>query len=586
MSGGCPELSVIVISYNMGRELLRTLYSLSPQHQQGIDASDYEIIVIDNGSHSPPTLEEFADLGINLRVISFPNPTQSPVRAINHGLTLARAPLIGVSIDGARMASPGLLDACRRAACVDDNAVVTTLSFHIGPGVQWQSMLHGYDAEAEDRLLAGIDWKNNGYRLTDISPVAENLAQDTLGPLKESNFIVMRRGLWNDLGGYDPAFENPGGGAANVDLLIRALQHGETQQVVLLGEAVFHQFHGGSHTNSGDRALEVFKRSAGEYYRLRGKPRFRDTDRIYFGPISKLATRAYQRQLAVGQTQPRQLGSSLPEENDGSARYLSLLKSVLLNETGLETEVALDSLRDTKIVPASFWTETLYNVASRLPAKLDEKRRSRQIGAVSRNRPLAYTMIGRQRLDHLQWCVTTVLAEGIPGDLMECGVWRGGACMLMKAILEVSGDQERAVWLADSYEGLPPPSQPKDEGLDLSPTHAPELAVSQERVKRAFADFGLLDERVRFVPGFFSDTLDTCAVEHLAVLRLDGDLYSSTLTALSALYDRVAPGGFVIIDDYGALSQCARAVEEFRDLRGICDPITMIDWTGAFWRKS
>ena len=95
MSGGCPELSVIVISYNMGRELLRTLYSLSPQYQQGIDASDYEIIVIDNGSHSPPTLEEFADLGINLRVISFPNPTQSPVRAINHGLTLARAPLIG-----------------------------------------------------------------------------------------------------------------------------------------------------------------------------------------------------------------------------------------------------------------------------------------------------------------------------------------------------------------------------------------------------------------------------------------------------------------------------------------------------------
>ena len=355
MSGGCPELSVIVISYNMGRELLRTLYSLSPQYQQGIDASDYEIIVIDNGSHSPPTLEEFADLGINLRVISFPNPTQSPVRAINHGLTLARAPLIGVSIDGARMASPGLLDACRRAACVDDNAVVTTLSFHIGPGVQWQSMLHGYDAEAEDRLLAGIDWKNNGYRLTDISPVAENLAQDTLGPLKESNFIVMRRGLWNDLGGYDPAFENPGGGAANVDLLIRALQHGETQQVVLLGEAVFHQFHGGSHTNSGDRALEVFKRSAGEYYpACAANPGFVTPTGYISGRSQNWQRERISASWPLDRPNHVNSGPACRRRNDGSARYLSLLKSVLLNETGLETEVALDSLRDTKIVPGVF----------------------------------------------------------------------------------------------------------------------------------------------------------------------------------------------------------------------------------------
>ncbi|MDZ5649765.1 glycosyltransferase family A protein [Nitrospirillum sp. BR 11828] len=176
MSVKSPELSLIVISYEMARELPRTLYSLSPRYQQGIAAADYEVIVIDNGSRTPPKAEDFADLGMNLRIHSFPNPTPSPVRAINHGLTLAAAPLVGVNIDGARMASPGLLDACRRAARTDPAAVVTTLSFQLGPGPQWLSIQQGYDVAWEDRLLDGIDWRNNGYRLFDISPFAENIS--------------------------------------------------------------------------------------------------------------------------------------------------------------------------------------------------------------------------------------------------------------------------------------------------------------------------------------------------------------------------------------------------------------------------
>jgi hypothetical protein len=585
-----PVFSLIVISYEMTRELPRTLYSLSPKYQQGIAADDYEVIVIDNGSSVPPKTEDFADFGMNLRIASFPDPTPSPVRAINYGISLASAPLIGVNIDGARMASPGLLDACRLAARLDELAVVTTLSFQLGPGAQWITLQHGYDTVWEDRLLNGIDWKNNGYRLFDISPFAENLARDWFGPLNESNLIFMQRHLWQRLGGYDPAFESPGGGGANVDLLLRALQSEGTRQIIVQGEAVFHQLHGGTHTNAGRAALEVHKNAAKEYYRLKGRLRVVDVDRTYFGPISRGAAEAYRRQLTSAQMAPYEPATVVRQGPDAKERYLGLMKSVLLNETGLETEVALDSVRGMTTIPTAFWSETLYDVPGKLPEALAEKRRVRSVGCDTLNAnsgaPLGYTMIGRRRLDHLQWCVTTALNEAIPGDLMECGVWRGGACLLMKAILDVYGDTERNVWLADSFAGLPPPSRPEDQGFDLSAAEIPLLAVSQARVERAFADFNLLDARVRFLPGFFADTLVGCDVAKLAVLRLDGDLYSSTRHALEALYDRVSPGGIIVIDDYGGLGQCGQAVDDFRSARGITDPISMIDWTGAYWRKS
>ena len=589
MNAKSPELSLIVISYEMARELPRTLYSLSPGYQQGITAADYEVIVIDNGSRNPPKAEDFADLGMNLQIHSFPEPTASPVRAINYGLTLAAAPLVGVNIDGARMASPGLLDACRRAARTDAAAVVATLSFQLGPGPQWLNMQYGYDSAWEDRLLEGIDWQNNGYRLFEISPFAENVTRGWFGPLNESNLLFMNRDLWQELGGYDPAFESPGGGAANADLLWRALEHPGTRQVTVLGEGVFHQIHGGTHTNAGRSSLDTYKNAAREYYRLRGRIRVVDAERSYFGPVSRAAAEMYSRQLATGHAAPSEAVTPLRFGPDAGERYLGLLKAVLLNETGLETEVALDSLRGMTEVPGTFWTETLYGVPDKLISALEEKRRVRTLGLDTLNAnagpPLGYTMIGRRRLEHLEWCVTTALDEGVAGDLMECGVWRGGACLLMKAVLDLRGGRDRNVWLADSFAGLPPPSQPEDQGLDLSREHFPSLAVSRQRVERAFADFGLLDARVRFLPGFFADTLAGCAVEHLAVLRLDGDLYSSTMQALEALYDRVSSGGFVIIDDYGGLGQCAQAVDAFRSARGIDAPISMIDWTGAFWRK-
>lgn len=198
----------------------------------------------------------------------------------------------------------------------------------------------------------------------------------------------------------------------------------------------------------------------------------------------------------------------------------------------------------------------------------------------------AETMIGRPRLDSIQFCVTDALARGVPGDLIETGVWRGGAVIFMRGILKAHGDTTRRVWVADSFEGLPKPDVerfPEDAG---DPHWVYPVAVSLEAVKENFEKYGLLDDQVVFLKGWFRDTLPTAPIERLAVLRLDGDMYESTIVALDALYPKVSVGGYVIVDDYGAVEGCRKAVDTYRAEHGITAPLQEIDWSGVFWRRS
>ncbi len=198
----------------------------------------------------------------------------------------------------------------------------------------------------------------------------------------------------------------------------------------------------------------------------------------------------------------------------------------------------------------------------------------------------ATSMIGQVRLRQLQQAAERVIAEGIPGDFIETGVWRGGACILLRAVLQVLGVRDRRVWLADSFAGLPAPDAeryPADAGQILH-TY-PALAVSAADVRANFARFGLLDAQVVFLEGWFRDTLPSAPIDKLAILRLDGDLYESTIDALSALYDKVSPGGYVIVDDYFVFPCCKDAVDDFRAARGIADPIVDIDGSGVYWRR-
>jgi O-methyltransferase len=199
----------------------------------------------------------------------------------------------------------------------------------------------------------------------------------------------------------------------------------------------------------------------------------------------------------------------------------------------------------------------------------------------------AETMIGMQRLTSLQRCVETVLADDIPGDLVECGVWRGGASILMRAVLAAYGDETRRVWLADSFAGVPPPDAANYKADKRIKLHffAPILAVSEAEVRANFKRYGLLDDQVRFLPGWFKDTLHDAPIERIAVLRLDGDLYESTIQALDALYPRLSPGGFCIIDDYHVLKACRQAVTDYRAKHAVSAEIVEIDGNGVLWRK-
>lgn len=197
----------------------------------------------------------------------------------------------------------------------------------------------------------------------------------------------------------------------------------------------------------------------------------------------------------------------------------------------------------------------------------------------------AETMIGLKRLRNIRDCVTTLIAEDVPGDLIEAGVWRGGACIFMRAILAAYGEPDRNVWLADSFQGLPPPSEeyPLDAD-DLLYTHE-ILSVSRHEVEENFRRYGLLDDRVRFIEGWFAETLCDAPIDRLALVRLDGDMYGSTMEALTALYPRLSVGGYLIVDDYGCIPACRAAVTDYRADQEIVDEIHEIDWTGVYWRK-
>jgi len=198
--------------------------------------------------------------------------------------------------------------------------------------------------------------------------------------------------------------------------------------------------------------------------------------------------------------------------------------------------------------------------------------------------PEAETMIGSKRLENIRHCCTRVIADNVPGDFCETGVWRGGSCIYMRGILKALGDTTRKVWVCDSFEGLPKSTHPED--LKWNFWKHGILSVSLEQVKDNFSRYGLLDDQVEFVVGWFNESLPRSPISKLSVLRLDGDLYESTWDAISNLYPKVSVGGYVIVDDYGGIDSCRKAIDDYRKANGIRDPIEAFDTQVVFWRKS
>lgn len=270
--------------------------------------------------------------------------------------------------------------------------------------------------------------------------------------------------------------------------------------------------------------------------------------------------------------------------------YLDLLQRTLTGAVAEDNDSILGGVR-TAGSPSRL--KSIASGAGRLASRFGfeiayKKPYDPQLRATGRDWPArADSMIGLARMANIRQCVETVLRDGVPGDLIETGVWRGGATIFMRGILRAYDDHTRSVWVADSFQGLPRPDSarfPADAGDRL---HAQTgLAVGVDIVRHNFERYGLLDDQVRFLVGWFKDTLPTAPIEQLAVVRLDGDMYESTIQAIEALYPKLAPGGFLIIDDFGShASQCGKAIADYRSAHGIDDEIVDIDGFGAYWRR-
>jgi len=263
--------------------------------------------------------------------------------------------------------------------------------------------------------------------------------------------------------------------------------------------------------------------------------------------------------------------------------YLDLLMRVL-TRSGFPTSVRLlGSSQRLRHLPRRVVQRLLAEVGLQLVRPANAQMRSEGMDWPED----AETMIGWKRLENVRQCVVSVVKNDVPGDLIETGVWRGGTTILMRGALKAYGVTNRRVWVADSFQGLPPPDTvryPDDRGGGFEKYSA--LAVSLEDVKANFARYGLLDDQVQFLPGWFRDTLPTAPIEQLALLRLDGDMYESTIVALESLYPKLSPGGYLIVDDYGAVAQCRKAVDDYRAKHRVHDPMVEVDWSGVYWQRS
>jgi hypothetical protein len=206
-----------------------------------------------------------------------------------------------------------------------------------------------------------------------------------------------------------------------------------------------------------------------------------------------------------------------------------------------------------------------------LPGHYDEPAKA----IIRRVKP--WTMTNHTRLFALIVATRYVADHRIPGDYVECGVWRGGSTQAAALALMERGDTNRHLHLFDTFEGMPPPT---DKDLDHRGRPADELLAASERTSALWAVASLDDvrdgmsrigypaEKVHFHPGLVEDTIPGLAPERIAILRLDTDWYESTRHELEHLYDRVPSGGVILFDDYGYWQGAGRAVDEFLERTG------------------
>ena len=246
---GASGISVIVVFFNMRREASRTLYSLSRRYQRLDDSTRYEVLAIDNGSSTPLSSDLVRTFGAEFSYHYVETKDLSPCKTINQFVLNARFDNVMVIIDGARMLSPGIVGLTWAALSTFAHPFVYTLGMHIGAQPQNYLVSQGYNQSVEDALFESIDWRSNGYSLFTISSVALSSRQGFFSKLTESNCFTLKKDDFVKAGLYQAQFQSAGGGLCNLEVFNRLNTLEWLQPVMLLGEATFHQFHGGVATN-------------------------------------------------------------------------------------------------------------------------------------------------------------------------------------------------------------------------------------------------------------------------------------------------------------------------------------------------
>jgi hypothetical protein len=277
-----PDLSVVVVTYQIDLEARRTLHSLGRGYQRGVLGIDYDVLVVDNGSPEPFSEAALATLDGTFRLHRIDPAPPSPAYAANLGVSMTAGRNVCVILDGARMVTPGVIAGGLQAASLYPRAIVTTMAWHLGPEHQSLSIPKGYDSKTEAALLAQIGWPADGYRLFEVSALAMANPGGFFGGINESCCLIVPRALWEEVGGFDETFDLPGGGFVSLDLFSRLLATPNSQLLVLLGEGSFHQVHGGASTGTGADPAAWHA----QYEALRGRPyRNPEIHPVYFGAM-------------------------------------------------------------------------------------------------------------------------------------------------------------------------------------------------------------------------------------------------------------------------------------------------------------
>lgn len=299
------KLSVIVVTFDMARELPRTLQSLKRSYQLDSEELDYEVLVIDNGSPEPVAEEVITSCGTNFHYHRLIDPPASPAFALNFGARKATGDFLCFMVDGAHLLTPGLLSKAMACFRINQDSVVITRYFYLGPGEQNETMLKGYDKQREDTLLQNIDWPNNGYRLFEIGmpQILKELPNYNwfFRPI-ESNCLFMMKENYLEIGGAEESFDIAGGGFMNIDLFKRAVDFKKSQPIMLIGEGSFHQIHGGTTTNVHPQKqmerVEIYKQ---QYREIRGtdlQPTAKDL--YYYGNMPTPASKIHRLNKRMG----------------------------------------------------------------------------------------------------------------------------------------------------------------------------------------------------------------------------------------------------------------------------------------------